>query len=237
MSSLKDALNALMELQQIDTQIQRLQRSQKNLDNGATAQAAADAARNVAEEKSKEYHKASGDLKDCELKLSTLEAKLKTNEQRLYQGGITNAKELGNIEKEIGALNRQRSDLDGRILELMDDVETKRTAYSTAQAESDLAAQQHATTVSEFRSKYEANSLELQDLARKRIEAIDCVADKDLLKQYEQLRAKSNGLAIVKINKQDCGGCSMTLPSGIIKSIRDGNLLQFCDNCGRILVL
>src|SRR5580704_4815137 len=119
MTDLPTTLKSLLELQQIDRQIQRAKKAQSTLDTGETARAAATQARDLYNAKNTAYHRASGDLKDTELKLAALETKLKTYQQKLYQGGITNAKELSNIEKEIHALGRQRSDLDGKILELM----------------------------------------------------------------------------------------------------------------------
>ncbi len=76
-----------------------------------------------AQQKRTALHKVSGDLKDTELKLEGVETKRKNYQQKLYQGTVTNAKELANIEKEIEALGRQRSDLDGKVLELMEQVE------------------------------------------------------------------------------------------------------------------
>ena len=236
MSNLQDTLNALLELQQIDTQIQRTQRTQKNLDNGTNAQAEAATLRNTSEEKSKLYHRASGELKDTELQLATLEQKLKNYELKLYQGTVTNPKELGNIEKEIASLGRHRSDLDSRILELMEEVDLERTASETARAQSEGAQTHWQTTVKEFRSKLDSTNLELQELTRKRSESVAAIEDQELLKQYEQLRGRSGGLGIVKINNQNCGGCNMTLPSSTTKALREGHLLQYCENCGRILV-
>ena len=47
---------------------------------------------------------------------------------------MTNPKELSNIEREIEALGRQRSDLDGRVLELMEQVEQAQAEAATAEA-------------------------------------------------------------------------------------------------------
>jgi predicted nucleic acid-binding Zn-ribbon protein len=108
MAYLHATLNALLDLQNIDRQIQRAKRAQAGLDNGSNAEAAANSARSLYETKNSGYHKAMGELKDCELKLAALEQKLKSYQQKLYQGTVTNAKELANIEKEIAALGRQR---------------------------------------------------------------------------------------------------------------------------------
>lgn len=236
MTSLREKLAALLELQQIDKQLQRAKRAQAGLNNGDSAQQAAAAVRDQFEAKNTAYHKAQGELKDCELRLAALETKIKQNQQKLYQGSVTNAKELANIEKEIASLNRQRSDLDGRILELMDLVDVKRRELEVADRESKAADTAYQTAVGLFRSQYEKYDAELAQGTQARARAQAMVTDAALLKRYEELRAKLGGIGIAKIVNQNCGGCNMTLPSAQIKIVREAETEpQTCENCGRLL--
>ena len=138
-------------------------------------------------------------MKDSELKLKSVEDKRQTYQNRLYQGGSTNAKELANMEKEIAALGRQRADLDERILELMEQVEQAQAHVTAAEEQAREADTRHADTVAAFRSRYDALTLELTDLTRRRADAATLVEDKAFLKRYEDIRAKSGGVAIAKI--------------------------------------
>lgn len=235
MASLKETLDLLLQLQDIDKQIQRAQRSQKGLDTGSAAEAAANSARNTFETKNAAYHTASTELKDNELKLASIEAKVKQYQQKLYQGTVTNAKELSNIEKEVAALGRQRSDLDSRVLELMDTVDQLRSEMDVADEEAKVAQQKLETAMSDFRIRYDGLTQELDILMRQRNDVVSCIEDKALLKKYEDLRAKSGGIGIAKIANQNCGGCNMTLPTTIIKNTKDLGQVQICENCGRIL--
>ena len=101
MPTLSETLTALYAVQQIDTRIQRAKRSQSTLDNGAEAEKESETARSNAAQKRAELHQVAGNLKDSELKLETIETKRKNYQQKLYQGSMTNAKELANYEKEI----------------------------------------------------------------------------------------------------------------------------------------
>ena len=235
MASLKETLDLLLALQDIDKQILRARKARTNLDNGEAADKAAINARNVYQTKYDAYHKAAAELKDNELKLASIEAKVKQNKQRLYQGTVTNAKELSNIEKEIASLGRQRSDLDGRILELMDTADALRVEMDAAEAEANQADRQSATAVTEFRTKYDSLSEELEILTRRRADSVACVEDTAMLKKYEELSAKLGGVGIAKIANLNCGGCNMTLPTMLIKNTKDLGEMQVCENCGRIL--
>ena len=236
MPTLPETLTALYAVQQLDTQIQRAKRSQSALDNGAEATAQSEAARDLAASRRSESHRVSGELKDSELKLETLETKRKNYQQKLYQGSITNARELANIEKEIEALGRQRSDLDGRILELMEQAEQAQAEQTVAEAETKRAEGHRADILASYRSRYDTLSLELSELNRQRSESVANVEDKALLKRYEDIRAKSGGVGIARLDGNACGGCHMTLPSTLVKAVKECTQLQTCDNCARLLL-
>lgn len=236
-ASLSEQLQALTALQRIDTQIARAKRAQSGLDNGTQAAADAQTALAAAQSATAAAHKAQGELKDSELKLAAVEAKRKSYHQKLYQGTTTNVKELANMEKEIEALGRQQSELDTRILELMERAEQAQADAHVAEAQAKESAQRHADTVTQFRSRYETLGLELTDAARQRADAAAAVPDKALLKRYDDIRAKSAGVGIAPIIDGDCGGCHMKLPSTLVKLVKEGQDVQICDNCGRLLTL
>jgi len=235
--TLTENLQALYALQQIDTQIARARRTQTQLDNGTQATKDAQTAQAHAAAQTAALHKAQADLKDSELKLAALETKRKTAHQRMYQGSITNAKELANIEREIESLGRQQSDMDTRILEYMEQVETAQTAASVAQASAHEADTKRSDTIAKYQSRFEALSLEATEAMRRRPAAVAEVEDPALLGRYEDIRAKHAGIGIAKIEDGDCGGCHMKLPTADVKVVREGMRPQTCENCGRLLTL
>jgi len=236
MSTTSETLQALYSLQQIDTQLSRAKKAQSALDNGTAAAALADTARSQEQQRRSTWHKFSGDLKDSELKLAAIETKRKNYQQKLYQGTVTNPKELANIEKEIEALGRQQSDLDGRVLELMDEAEQAQSALTVAEEQARQAEGHRTDTLAAYRSRHEALDLELSSLAQQRKNAAMLVEDKAALKRYEDIRAKSGGIGIAKIEGNTCGGCHMTLPAVLIKSVKEQPQVQTCENCGRLLM-
>ena len=235
MPSLPDTLRALLALQDADTHLARLQKTQKLLDNGDAATQAAQNARTEVDAKRAAHHTVHGELKDSELKLATLEGKRKTYQQRLYQGTISNPKELSNMEREIEALGRQQNDLDTRILELMDSVEQSQTALTVAEEVAREADTRAATARETFASRREALGLEINEATRARAAASAAVDDPALLKRYEALRVSKAGVGIARIVEGSCAGCHMKLPSALIKDVREAQSVQVCDNCGRLL--
>lgn len=236
MPSVRETLTALYAVQEADTLIIRAKRSQAGLDNGTEASAAAESADAASKQKKDALHKLAGDLKDSELKLETVEGKRKSNGQKLYQGSVTNARELASIEKEIEALGRQQSDLDGRILVLMEEVEQAQAESSVAQAQAHTAEGHRAEVLAAYRTRYDALALELAALAQQREAAASRVEDAAALKRYDAIRAKSAGVGIAKIEGETCGGCRMKLSSTLIKAVKELAQLETCENCGRLLM-
>ncbi len=73
-------------------------------------------------------------------------------------------------------------------------------------------------------------------LAEKSIEAKDKV-DPRLLTAYDRIRKSyRNGLAVVPIMRDSCGGCFNVIPPQRQSEIRQHKKIIVCEHCGRILV-
>lgn len=67
-------------------------------------------------------------------------------------------------------------------------------------------------------------------------EAKDAV-DPRLLTSYKKLRhSYRNGLAVVQVERDACGGCFYSIPPQKQSEIRQHKKIMVCENCGRVLV-
>ena len=61
--------------------------------------------------------------------------------------------------------------------------------------------------------------------------------DERLLASYEKIRKNyRNGLAVVPVERDACGGCFYSIPPQKQSEIRQHKKVMVCENCGRILV-
>ncbi len=68
-------------------------------------------------------------------------------------------------------------------------------------------------------------------------EKIAANVDKRLLSSYERIkRNMRNGLAVVSVEREACGGCFAVVPPQRINEIKQFKKIIVCENCGRILV-
>ena len=80
--------------------------------------------------------------------------------------------------------------------------------------------------------KEEADHKILADKARASV-------DPRLLSQFNRIRnnfLKTNGLAVVPVVRDACGGCFNSIPPQRQSEIRSHKKIIVCENCGRILV-
>lgn len=79
-------------------------------------------------------------------------------------------------------------------------------------------------------------AIEEEQLA-KRIEAARSSIDERLLYSYDRIRNNyRNGLAVVPVERDACGGCFNAIPPQKQSEIRMHKKIMVCESCGRILV-
>jgi predicted nucleic acid-binding Zn-ribbon protein len=81
-----------------------------------------------------------------------------------------------------------------------------------------------------------ANEKEEKHFNKQALEAKEHV-DTRLLASYEKIRKSyRNGLAVVPVERDACGGCFYYIPPQKQSEIRQRKKVMVCENCGRILV-
>jgi predicted nucleic acid-binding Zn-ribbon protein len=236
--SIRTELDQLLELQVLDTQRDLALRSRSQIgniksaqDNLTLAQAEADAAKSA-------MNLSARALKDAELELASIETKIAAYEQKMRSGQLTNSREIANVEKEMHQLNRQRSSLDDKILNFMEQSEIAHTL--SAGKDSRLQASQIALDNQRELSRQTLEKLNTQinRLDSERGAIAECIGDGALVKRYEALRARpaTAGLAAVKIDSdRHCGGCHLPVSQQYAERVKEAASIVTCENCGRIL--
>lgn len=178
-------------------------------------------------------HKQQALLDDLNLEVAGVVDKARRSEQRLYSGKVTNPKELTDLEQEIASLGRRRAALEDEVLDAMIAVEEAQ-AEDTDARES-LAEIGAGWELAQANLKAEQNdlALALHGLLGQRAEQAGTV-DGPTLAEYDALRARKNGLAVVALVDHSCSGCHVRLPENKVLQAERGEMVR-CSGCGRIL--
>ena len=128
--------------------------------------------------------------------------------------------ELG--EKHIGEYKARNKMKDEVLNNLSEELDEKKKDLSLKQTELD-------SIVAET-EKEEQSLIKKSEKAKKNI-------DERLLNSYQRIRSKvRNGLAVVTVDRDACGGCFNKIPPQIQLDIKLHKKVIFCEHCGRILV-
>lgn len=93
-----------------------------------------------------------------------------------------------------------------------------------------------ATKKGELEKIISANEKEEKHFAKMATDAREHV-DPRLLTSYEKIRKSyRNGLAVVPVERDACGGCFYAIPPQKQSEIKQHKKVMICENCGRILV-
>jgi len=232
-TTINEQIKILAELQKIDVQIYGLK---KELAEHPTLQKKAE----EAFERKKNGLKASeAELKVVQLKqkekegdLQSKEEKVKKLQAQLYQ--LKSNKEYSVMDMEIKGLKADDSLLEEEILKLMDSLES---AKSSVAKQKDLLAAEEKKFKEEMDSlKKQADALQASaaELEGKRKVYLPNLEVK-LLSQYEKLLKNREGLALVPVKNNSCGGCYLGLPPQTVNEIQMQEKLITCESCARIL--
>jgi predicted nucleic acid-binding Zn-ribbon protein len=179
------------------------------------------------EELTHQQHSLEWEVDDLSIKVASIE-------EKLFGGRIHNPKELANLQRENEEVKARQSQLEDRVLELMDQAETTTTAVQTSTAE--LVRMEE-----EWRDQQQRLATELAqlkdshaDLTQKRAVQVAQI-ESATIEIYQQLQAQK-GTAVARVEQGTCRGCQITLPTTELQQVRGGGLVR-CSNCGRILYL
>ena len=172
--------------------------------------------------------------RSAEGEIDDLVSKLTAVEGELYSGRIKNPKELANLQHEVELLKAKRDQLENKVLEIMDQVESAEASVTMVSDEfKKLEAEWH-NQQKQLSADAEVLKGKLSEIKHKR-QLLVAEVNPQAVEIYDKLR-KNKGQAVAKVEQGICGGCRISLPSGDLQQVRGGNLVQ-CSSCGRILYL
>ena len=169
-----------------------------------------------------------------EWEIDDLSTRIKATEEKLYSGKIANAKELANLQRELGDLKSRRTQLEDKTLATMDQVE--RTTADVAGMSNELKRLE-----AEWQSQQQQLSADLEELKTihsnlaQSQQQLSAEIEPQAIEVYRELK-KRKGTAVAKVEQGTCRGCQISLPTSELQQARSGNLVR-CSSCGRILFL
>lgn len=228
----------LLELQDLDTRIDRLEHRRGQLEAGEDV-AAARAVMEEAESRLGELRLAldvvQAEQRRLENEVDSLDRKAAADEKRLYDGSIANTKELGALQHEIANIKERKARTEDELLERMErgeDLETRAAAEDVEVASARAKVDEIDGDGIRELEQVEASLAELR-VAR---EAIVPEIDEELLELYEDLRRQKHGIGAAALVDGVCQACHEKLSALELDRLKHADGIRRCEYCRRIVV-
>lgn len=152
------------------------------------------------------------------------------------QMNVRNNREYDSLSKEMEFQNLEIQLAEKRIKEFTVELDLKKASIDQASAK-----------LTERRTDLEVKKSELDDIIKEtrveeeelmiKSEKFEGIIDPRLLKAYKRIRGNArNGLSVVPIERDACGGCFNKIPPQHQMEIKMSKKIIVCEYCGRILI-
>jgi predicted nucleic acid-binding Zn-ribbon protein len=166
--------------------------------------------------------------------ISESEALIKKYEEQ--QKNVRNNREFDSLSKEIEYQNLEIELFNKKIKEFNIQIEEKNAAIH----ESEAMLSERKLDLENKRSELDEIILDTQKEEEglyKKLEKVQSIIEERLLTAYKRIRSNArNGLAVVPIQRDACGGCFNQIPPQRQLDIKSRKKIIVCEYCGRILV-
>jgi predicted nucleic acid-binding Zn-ribbon protein len=230
---LKKQIALLIELQTIDQDIRTLNTKKQTLPEKASE---LDQTLKARKEKTEEERQGLEGLnklhKEKESELKQGQEKLRKAKERLLE--VKTNKEYQAMLTEIDTVEKSNGRIEEEILVLYDRIDEKKGFVKSH--EKDLKQYQGSYEAERKQIDAELSSIDGElEIQQKKFEALVPALKPDLLRRYEMIKGRRNGVAVVSARNAVCSGCNMNLPPQLYNELQRSEELICCPNCNRIL--
>lgn len=227
-------LTQLLNLQEIDMQISKIEASLGNLPQQV------DELRTQVDIVNEEIKTFKNELVEIDAEKRKLEGEISLfgEKQKKYQEqvySVTTNKEYDAISAEIEATKAHIDEHENILLELLDREENIEKNLKEKEEEIEKLKLNYKEKDAVLTEKKKANEAELNKLATERTSVVSQIK-RPLYSQYERIRRARNGLVLAEVKNYTCQGCFATIPAQTVVEVRKMNRIIICETCGRILV-
>lgn len=231
-------IDRLLELQELDLSIVRLEARRSELEEGEDLRAArvrvAEAESRVGELQLA-LDSVATEQGRLENDIDSIQRKIEAERTRLYDGSVANAKELQSIEAEVASLRGRKSRMEDELIEQMERRESMEARLQPLEAMATEARERLAEIeVGSAREFVEVEQALSERMAQRHAMVPEFA--EELLELYEDLREQKKGIGAAALVDAVCQACHQKLSPMYLDRLKREPGIRRCEYCRRILV-
>jgi|DEB0MinimDraft_10_1074344.scaffolds.fasta_scaffold00077_2 predicted nucleic acid-binding Zn-ribbon protein len=233
-------LHELLEIQRLDLEVRQLRHRRANLPQRSSSETVANemtARQAKLDELTFERDDRLGDQQRLEAEVQVVRMRAEGDEARLYGGEVNGIKELEALQHEIAGLRERQSELENRVLTLMEQVEELNgpiEGLAEDQMASEALLERFAAEIATAEADIDRELATVLEQRKVQAELVDPA----LLSEYQRLEPSFGSATIVQFDGTGCVGCPSQMPAVEVDRIRRraGDDPTNCQECGRIVL-
>jgi predicted nucleic acid-binding Zn-ribbon protein len=168
------------------------------------------------------------------IEITEAEGLIKKYEEQ--QKNVRNNREFDSLSKEIEYQNLEIELFNKKIKEFNVQIEEKKLVIS----ESEITLSDRQSDLDNKKSELDeiiSDTQKEEEGLYKKLDKVQAIIEERLLTAYKRIRSNArNGLAVVPVQRDACGGCFNQIPPQRQLDIKSRKKIIVCEYCGRILV-
>lgn len=151
-------------------------------------------------------------------------------------GDVKNNREYLALTKEIELQNLEKMACEKKIKDFKDQIEGKKENIESSKTLAEERGKDLEVKKTELESITSETQKEEDELLKIRESLVESIEPR-LMKAFDKIRGSyTNGLAVVTIERESCGGCFSLIPPQRQLDIGNRKKIIVCEHCGRVLV-
>ena len=227
------SMQHLIELQEIDNQLQDLNSLLGDLPKRVNEMNQEEDVLSTNLEKNKihlkeirvEFHKS-------EVKVEEIDNKIDKIKDQLFL--VTNNKQYDSLMHEIDYLKEEKSRIESEILIFLGEKDELKNNIENEEIQLKSLADELVNRKKKLETMLSKSADEKSVLEQKRQEKVQQI-DSNTIALYNQVSGARDGLAVIHLSGNSCGGCGAAITMQTISEIRSNNTIYRCDICSRFV--
>ncbi len=232
---MKEQINTLLELADIDSEIHSLQEiKEARPQQLAPVQAQLDQKTSKLSLVQQELRNVRKESDKTEQAIKGLEEKI--NEKEIRLNSAKSNEEFNVLREEIKKAHAEISDKEEAGLDFLNKIEEFQKEEKSLEEEKNEAEEEFREAEDEVKKEIAQIEARVEELEQKRVE-VNQKVDPEYLAVYERVLRRHQDRAIVAVEDGICQGCYMSVTPQMINTIMIGDEIVQCRSCQRILYL
>jgi len=230
---LKDQLKLLWELQKIDLELRAIKEEKERYPKEIKK---LDEKQKVEKERIQKEREKIESLEKTrrqkEGQLNVEQEKIKRTEGRMFE--VKTNKEYQALLSEIDGMKEANNRIEEEILQAMDEIDELKKDLSKREKEMGSTLEKIEGERKKLQEKMAQGEKAWNERTERR-EVLSKQIESKLVKLYNTLKEKRQGVGVVSIKNETCQGCFMNVPPQLFIEVQKNNALVRCPHCNRIL--